>query len=214
MSTQRSRRDTNHDALAVVAFGLAREHGLDGFTVDDVAREAGISRRTFFNHFAAKEQAVCEFARIHLRAVLDQVIGSSELVGCDPREMIDAAIRVLLSPPLVADLRALAALAKAHVTLVPYLAVVQHEAADQVAHLIESVPPPGGEEPLADLPLAVRRVLLFAIPGAVLAAVSSVYVGRYPLREIDGDVPGAVSTDEIITALRLLLPDTTPAVPA
>ncbi len=37
---------------------LTEERGLDGFTMDDLAEEAGVSRRTLFNYFAGKVDAV------------------------------------------------------------------------------------------------------------------------------------------------------------
>lgn len=37
---------------------LTAEHGLSGFTVEEVCDRVGISRRTFFNYFASKEAAV------------------------------------------------------------------------------------------------------------------------------------------------------------
>ena len=37
---------------------LADEQGLDGFTMDQLAEEAGVSRRTLFNHFPGKVDAV------------------------------------------------------------------------------------------------------------------------------------------------------------
>lgn len=37
---------------------LAEQHGLDGFTMDDLAREVGVSRRTLFNHVPGKVDAV------------------------------------------------------------------------------------------------------------------------------------------------------------
>ena len=40
------------DAIVDAARGLAAAHGSDGFTVDQVAQVAGVSRRTVFNHFA------------------------------------------------------------------------------------------------------------------------------------------------------------------
>jgi AcrR family transcriptional regulator len=37
---------------------LADARGLDGFTMDELAEDAGVSRRTLFNHFAGKLDAV------------------------------------------------------------------------------------------------------------------------------------------------------------
>lgn len=37
---------------------LADEHGLDGFTMDDLAAAVGVSRRTLFNHVPSKLDAV------------------------------------------------------------------------------------------------------------------------------------------------------------
>ncbi len=44
--------------LARRARELAVERGLHGFTVDELCDDVGLSRRTFFNHFPSKEQAV------------------------------------------------------------------------------------------------------------------------------------------------------------
>jgi AcrR family transcriptional regulator len=37
---------------------LAGDHGLDGFTMEELAHEAGVSRRTLFNYFPGKVDAV------------------------------------------------------------------------------------------------------------------------------------------------------------
>jgi AcrR family transcriptional regulator len=51
------KRDTRR-ALSMAALHLATDRGLHGFTLEEVAREAGVSPRTFFNYFASKEAAI------------------------------------------------------------------------------------------------------------------------------------------------------------
>lgn len=51
------RRATKH-RIAVCAQKLAEDRGLDGFTMDDLAEVAGVSRRTLFNYFSGKDAAV------------------------------------------------------------------------------------------------------------------------------------------------------------
>ena len=56
-------REQRRAAIVDAARTLTTQHGADGFTVDQVATLAGVSRRTVFNHFAGLDQllvAVCE----------------------------------------------------------------------------------------------------------------------------------------------------------
>ena len=46
------------EQLTVVSRRLTASHGLNGFTVEQLCDEVGISRRTFFNYFPSKEEAV------------------------------------------------------------------------------------------------------------------------------------------------------------
>lgn len=48
----------NRRAIVQAAAELARENGVEGFTVNDLAEAAGVSRRTVFNHFSGVEDAV------------------------------------------------------------------------------------------------------------------------------------------------------------
>ncbi|MCW2843861.1 MAG: Bacterial regulatory protein tetR family [Nocardioides sp.] len=54
---ERRRQQTTH-RITVCAQRLTEEHGLDGFTMDDLARAAEVSRRTLFNYFPSKLDAV------------------------------------------------------------------------------------------------------------------------------------------------------------
>ncbi|MFG6404074.1 TetR/AcrR family transcriptional regulator [Microbacterium sp. P04] len=52
------RREETARALTRAARAATAEHGLSGFTIEDLCDAAGVSRRTFFNYFASKEDAV------------------------------------------------------------------------------------------------------------------------------------------------------------
>ncbi|MDP9165248.1 MAG: TetR/AcrR family transcriptional regulator [Actinomycetota bacterium] len=53
----RRRRETARD-IHLAALRLARDHGFDAVTVEQISGEAGIAPRTFFNYFPTKEAAV------------------------------------------------------------------------------------------------------------------------------------------------------------
>ena len=52
------KRAATHRAIQRAALAVVRERGLDGATVDEIARVADVSPRTFFNYFATKEDAI------------------------------------------------------------------------------------------------------------------------------------------------------------
>ncbi|CEA07462.1 Bacterial regulatory proteins, tetR family [Arthrobacter saudimassiliensis] len=54
---ERKRRATRI-AITEAARALTAAHGVGGFTVEELCEEVGISRRTFFNYFPAKEDAI------------------------------------------------------------------------------------------------------------------------------------------------------------
>lgn len=52
------RRWDTSDRITVCAQALTAAHGLDGFTMDELAEAADVSRRTLFNYFPSKTDAV------------------------------------------------------------------------------------------------------------------------------------------------------------
>lgn len=55
---QEQRKKATQAAIVEAAIRLVAEHGVDKVTVDQIAAEADIVQRTFFNHFPTKEQAL------------------------------------------------------------------------------------------------------------------------------------------------------------
>jgi AcrR family transcriptional regulator len=82
---ERKKRETRR-ALRVAALRLVAERGLEDVTVQDVADAADVSTRTFFNHFACKEDA---------------------LVGADPAGVEQLRGALLTQPAETAPLEAL-----------------------------------------------------------------------------------------------------------
>ncbi|QLD10993.1 TetR/AcrR family transcriptional regulator [Microbacterium oleivorans] len=69
---ERRRRETQRE-LSDAALDLFEERGVHGTTVDDIARRAGTSQRTFFRYFPTKEAAVFASADDSARVVDDAI---------------------------------------------------------------------------------------------------------------------------------------------
>ena len=65
------KKEATRQALHEAAVRLAVEHGLEGLTVEAIADAAEVSRRTFSNYFANKEEALLHSDQVRLRRLLD-----------------------------------------------------------------------------------------------------------------------------------------------
>jgi len=57
-TTRSGRRQETSYRISQCAQRLTEDRGLDGFTMDELAEAAGVSRRTLFNYFPGKVDAV------------------------------------------------------------------------------------------------------------------------------------------------------------
>lgn len=194
---QRSRTAAVRAAIAVTAFDLACRHGLDGFTIDDVSRSADVPRRVFFDHFVSREEAVADVVRVRLGVLLSdaEVVGHVDGLAAMLRTMVAG----LLSESSVATFRTLATLVDGHAALAAPISRARAEVTDQVARVVRGLAE-------ADLAVEAPEVFAYAVPGALAATVVAVYTRRLLLREVDGDVAGAVGVDDVVRQLTGVLP--------
>lgn len=68
-TTERTR--TLRRRMVVEARRATIEHGLHGFTIEQLCATVGVSRRTFFNHFASKDDAVLGIEQGAMTELLD-----------------------------------------------------------------------------------------------------------------------------------------------
>lgn len=83
-----------HRTLATIAVRLVGERGLDHVTVEDIAAEAGVSARTFFNYFASKEDSVVIAYADHAERscrMVDRL--TAQPAGISARDALVAALR-------------------------------------------------------------------------------------------------------------------------
>lgn len=71
---ERKKQETRR-SLVLAALRLVEAHGLDDVTVDAIAEAAGVSPRTFFNHFGSKEDAILGVRADEMSALRDELAG-------------------------------------------------------------------------------------------------------------------------------------------
>jgi AcrR family transcriptional regulator len=95
--TRERRRAETTRTLVSLARRATAAAGLNGFTIEELCEQGGISRRTFFNYFASKEDAV-----LGIPLHVDDAEANALFVGMRPRTSAGA-----LSASLLTDLAAL-----------------------------------------------------------------------------------------------------------
>ena len=73
MGRRESNRQRTRGGIASAAMGLFATRGFDAVTVAEVAREAGVSEKTVFNHFPTKEDLFFDEVPARLQALVAAV---------------------------------------------------------------------------------------------------------------------------------------------
>lgn len=95
-------RDRTRDAILEAALALFAERGYIGTRVEDIAQEAGISRATFYKHFAERDQI--------LEHLFERLLGNAEVAvpasGDGPEAQVSAMLDATAATMLQDDLLA------------------------------------------------------------------------------------------------------------
>ncbi|WP_413797587.1 TetR/AcrR family transcriptional regulator [Streptomyces iranensis] len=153
-------RQSLHDAAVL----LAAEHGVESLTVEAIADAATVSRRTFSNYFASKEQALLH----HDRARTVRLV---ELIRARPaRESLMAAVigaaeqhstEFAADPEQEERYRTL----RLHPALLPELVATYAAAERDLAVAAEERLPAGPDTPLRAQVLAATLLAAFRVVG-------------------------------------------------
>jgi AcrR family transcriptional regulator len=210
-------RYATHEAIREAAFELAVSRGVPAITVADVAKAAGVSQRTFFNHFRTKEEALLpDLPGFRPEEVEAFVTGQGpDLLAALERLLLGHLADLHARRPATASPERLMRLVEANPQLLPGMLATfeafEHQVADLVARRTG--------RPTADV---FCRVTALAATGAVRVALAE---QRCPAPATDGsggpDGPGGpgrsstadhgpVDPDTVVAAfaaLRSLLAD-------
>lgn len=167
-SLRARKREATRSAITAAARTFTAQNGLNGFTVEQLCEHVGISRRTFFNYFPSKEDAIIghlldEFPADATAAFLD---GGPQKPGVErgPHGLSTTLLRDLyrLMSAMVAELdltrdhiNQLMAVMKKEPQLMMKLVGGAHVREQEFTDLIaqrEQLPP---DDPLADMASAV-----------------------------------------------------------
>jgi AcrR family transcriptional regulator len=141
------KKAATRQSLYDAAVRLATEHGLDRITVEAIADEAGVSRRTFSNYFGSKEEALMYGDFCRMRSLVDTL--RARPVGESPWAALTASAAEFnrqlghLDPQMVAKGRLL----RTHPTLlaaqVQTFAAIEREVAAEIAARMTEPDPRG-----------------------------------------------------------------------
>lgn len=115
------KKEATAHALAEASFKLALEHGMDGFIVEDVVRQAGFSRRTFANYFSCKEEAVAAYFMGSASHEDEEMLFEDLPPDATPLDALYSLLRMQFTTEFLYKLRQFVSLANQYPSLEPYI---------------------------------------------------------------------------------------------
>jgi len=160
-----------------------------GFSLNDVAVAADVSRRTVSNYFDSKEQAIAFVTLLRMREALDGLSVESDV---PLPEQIDNLLRTQFSEYVITTHRRLVSLAAESPSLQPYLHDVEQRGVAEATQFLRDRLGP-------DYP----PMYAYLVVGAAYGAMSALLDGRLVLRDADSitDPFNEVSIDGFISTI-------------
>ncbi|AIQ59990.1 TetR/AcrR family transcriptional regulator [Paenibacillus borealis] len=180
-------------ALAVAAFELVLEQGMDGFIVDDIVRKAGYSRRTFANYFSCKEEAVAQYFMGCVTNQDEKTIFADFTDDSTPLDVLYGLLKMQFTSEFLHKLRQFVSLAKQYPSLEPYILSVFRRLQIAAQEVLEQ---------FSNGRYADGYTHLLA--GAVYGAFVPIMDGRLNVLlpgETQDDRPGAISFDQYLNSM-------------
>ncbi|WP_342562231.1 TetR/AcrR family transcriptional regulator [Paenibacillus sp. FSL R7-0345] len=180
-------------ALSVAAFELALVHGMDGFIVDDVVRQAGVSRRTFANYFSCKEEAVAEYFMNTATSEDENDLLSHLPPDATPLDALYSLLKLQFTSEFLRRLRQFASLANQYPSLEPYILSVFRRLQMAAQEVLERFTNGRYSDGYTHL-----------LAGAFYGAFVPILDGRLNVLlpgESQEDRPGSVSFDQYLTSM-------------
>lgn len=163
-----SKREETARRIMLSALRLATEHGLDGFTMDELAEAAGVARRTLFNYYPSKVDA-CLGPPIEVPAEAMTAFASGGPTGNLGADLEHLAREVLaIEQPTREEM-----VLHRRLFQIPRLVEAVHDRfAELAVDLQEAVRARGGEQIDQEGALLLIRVLLVVFDTAIDASIA------------------------------------------
>ncbi|MEV6306059.1 TetR family transcriptional regulator [Actinoplanes sp. NPDC051861] len=158
------KKAATRQALYEAAVRLAMEHGPERITVEAIADEAGVSRRTFSNYFANKEEALFHGDRARTGLLIEKV--RARPAGEAPWAALSAAAIEFygqlgdLNPEWISQTRLLRRHPSLAAAQAQTFATMEHELGEEVAARMDQDPSEVRAKLIAATFLATLRVSL------------------------------------------------------